>query len=401
MVTPLTPLSLLSLILLVGIIVSILARKFKLPDVLLLLLIGLVIGQFNLLDLDAGFLFAFSVFALIMILFDSTSKFKLKEVNRLSPHALKLAFVFFVFSVVFLSLATYVFFSSSLINFNYLILAALFGALMSGTSPDVLLSILQDKKQKIAEMIQFESIINTPLSVLVPFLIIDFYSGSLVTRHIPIIFLQKIMTGVGTGLILGFIFFRLMKYKFQRVLSPLAVIAAALISYTLAEYLNGNGVLSVTTLGFLYGTMVLKDKDKITEFADIFTTFLKIVVFILIGLMISINLNAIFIIKSLALFLIYLVIRYFAISVAFYKVDITKKEKVFMTLSVAKGVAVATIIFLLISYDIPGLKTIIDLSLLFVLYSIVLSSISTKFMNKFIVQRKNVLKQEKEKVKVS
>jgi len=394
---PLTPLSLLSLLLLIGIIVSGLAYRFKVPEILLLLLAGLIFGHFSTFVFDAGFLFAFSVFALIMILFDSTSKFKFGEIKKLSPHAMKLAFVFFIFSVVLLSLATYLLFTSKISDLSFFVLAALFGALMSGTSPDVLLSILREKKQKIAEILEFESIVNTPLAVLIPFLIVDFYSGTLVTKTIPVIFLQQVMTGVGTGLILGFIFFKIMRSWSQKMLSPLAVIAAALISYTLAEYLNGNGVLSVTTLGFMFGIMALRDKENIREFSTIFTKFLKIVVFILLGIMIKLNLNIIFIIKSLVLFGIYLAIRYLAVTFTFRKQNITFKERIFMTLSAAKGVAVATVIFLLLSYDIPGLKGIVDLSLLFVLYSIIVSSVSAKFMTKFIVERKNVLEKKEKK----
>lgn len=389
---PLTPLSLLSLLLLIGIIVAGVAYRFKLPDILLLLLAGLVFGHFSAFEFDTGFLFAFSVFALIMILFDSTSNFKINEIRKISPSAMRLALVFFVFCVVLLSIATYLLFTTKITDLSFLVLATLFGALMSGTSPDVLLSIMRDKKQKIAELLEFESIINTPLAVLIPFLIVDFYSGSLVTKTIPIIFLQQVMTGVGTGLILGFVFFKIMRYWSQKILSPLAVIAAALISYTLAEFLNGNGVLSVTTLGFMFGFMILKEKESIREFSSIFTAFLKIVVFILLGLMIELNFNLVFLIKSLVLFGIYLGIRYLSVKFTFRKQDITFKEKLFMTLSAAKGVAVATVIFLLLSYDLPGLKGIVDLSLLFVLYSIIVSSISTKIMTRIIPERRNVLK---------
>jgi len=393
-VNPLTPLSLLSALLLIGIIVSGLAYRFKLPEILLLLLAGLVFGHFNTFKFDTGFLFAFSVFALIMILFDGTSKFKFNEIKKISPSAMKLALVFFVFCVVFLSIATYLLFTSKLTDLSFFVLAGLFGALMSGTSPDVLLSIMRERKQKLAEILEFESIVNTPLAVLVPFLIVSYYSGSLVTKTIPIIFLQQIMTGVGTGLIFGFVFFKIMKSWSQKILSPLAVVAAALISYTLAEALNGNGVLSVTTLGFMFGAMILKDKENIVEFSSIFTQFLKIVIFIVLGLMIKLNFGLSFIIKSLVLFVIYLTIRYFAVSFTFRKQDITVKEKLFMTLCAAKGIAVASVIFLLVSYDIPGLKGIVDLSLLFVLYSIIVSSITSKLMAKLIVERQNVLKKK-------
>jgi len=392
MYTGLEALSWLSFLLLLGVILSFFAIKIKVPNILLLLITGIVIGMTGLISFDKNFLMAFSIFALIMIIFDSTSKFKLREIGRVSPIALKLVFVFLIFCLVSLGFLTYIFFAENLFDIRWLILSFVFSALMCGTAPDVILSILKEKKNKIAEILEFESIINTPLTILIPFIILEFYYGSINAGVVLIKFLQSIMTGIGTGIFIGLIMIYLLKKHYQSLISPIAVISSALVSYTLAEMIGGNGVLAVTAFGVVFGSTLLDQKAEINSFSAKFTSFLKIVMFLLLGLIIKIPLDAVFIIKSLILFLGYLVIRYLAVEIAMHKSDLSNREKIFMSLSISKGVAVAVMVFLLSSYAIIGMKIILDLSLLFILYSIVVSSITLKFVDRFITVKKTAKK---------
>jgi len=50
-----------------------------------------------------------------------------------------------------------------------------------------------------------------------------------------------------------------------------------------------------------------------------------------------------------------------------------------------KGIAMAVVIFLLSTYDIPGINTILDYGLVFILYSIILATAVIKF-SKFFIQ---------------
>jgi NhaP-type Na+/H+ or K+/H+ antiporter len=370
-----------SLFLLVGILISIISSKIKVSDVLLLLLVGILFGLFKSIELDPSFITGFSIFALIMIIFSSTSKFKLREISSVSPYAIKLGIIFFVSTFIILTLATHLLFKSPLTVKAFLI-SGLFAALMSGTSPSAVLSLLKDQKNKLIEILEFESILNTPLMVLVPLVILDIYQGALVTGQLFTTFVQSITTGVGTGVVLGLVIFRVMKQSYSHVLSPIVIIASALITYTLAEQIGGSGILAVTALGIIYGLMSIKEKDSLQDFSEIFTTFLKIIVFILLGLLIKIPFSDFdFMLKSGILFLIYIVIRMLSVSIAFSNTNLNLRHKLFLSLNMAKGVAVAVVAFILVSRvgDVPALEPIIDLSFLFILYSIILASVAEKF----------------------
>jgi len=107
-------------------------------------------------------------------------------------------------------------------------------------------------------------------------------------------------------------------------------------------------------------------------------------VFILLGMLISINWSVFFVITSIALFAVFLLIRLLSIHISFWG-EFTFREKIFMTLNAPKGIATAVVIFLLSTYAIPGLTAILDYGLAFILYSIVLSTIIIKFAKHFIV----------------
>lgn len=389
----LTELSWLAFMLIAGITLSLLSRKIKFPDILLLIILGIIIGHFKLVVFSTQFLAAFSIFALIMILFTSSSKFRPKEISLLSPYAIKLSLIFFVLCSLFLTTAMHLIFNISL-TLNLILISLLFGTLMAGTSPSTVLTLLKEKKQKIAEILEFEAIFNTPLMVITPLMILDYLKGSLLKVHdIAIKFLQNIMTGVGSGLVIGLIIFRLMKHKYLEMISPLVIIAAALLTYTIAEYIGGSGILAVTMLGIVFGWSQLKEKKSLDKFSNTFTNFLKIIVFILLGLIIKIPYKNIgFLITSLILFGIFLLIRFLAVNITFANTKVNFRERIFMTLNISKGLAVAVVAFILFSFlkEIPDLNLIIDLSFLFIMYSIIISSISGIF-SRYLLKEKESL----------
>jgi NhaP-type Na+/H+ or K+/H+ antiporter len=205
---------------------------------------------------------------------------------------------------------------------------------------------------------------------------------TVVQQFVP--FLQQIVIGLGAGLLVGVIVFKLMSRFYEERLSPIAIIAAALITYVLAENIGGNGVLAVTTMAVIVGNIYIKHKETLGKFSSTFSEFLQILVFILLGLLIDIDWSVVFMVKSAALFFVFLLIRLLAIHISFWS-QYTLKEKIFMTVNAPKGIAAAVVIFLLSTYAIPGLAGILDYGLAFILYSIILATFIIKF-SKFFIQ---------------
>jgi cell volume regulation protein A len=379
----------LAVILIAGIICTIISNKLKIPNILLLILVGMGLGfistESSLVQFPPVFLTSISILALVIVVFDSSSSFRLREFNTFSFNALRLAGVFLFINIILLTLFTFIFF-----RIPSLFLVLIFAALMSGTDPAAVLSMLGKVKNRVFEFLEIEALLNTPLIVLIPFIILDlmksFESGLVVSAFLEQIlpFLQQFVAGIGAGILIGIVVIRIMKKAYSHVLSPLAIITSALLTYVLAENLGGNGVLAVTSMGLLFGNFYVKQKFQLKEFSSILAKALVILVFVLLGSSIKIPFTMEFFLKSISLFFIYLVIRYFAIDVALKKLNYTIKEKIFMAFNAQKGIAVAAVAFTFITLNISGMEIVLNLTLAFVLYSIVIATIVGKLSRFFI-----------------
>jgi len=106
-------------------------------------------------------------------------------------------------------------------------------------------------------------------------------------------------------------------------------------------------------------------------------------------------LNIVFLVKSGILFLAYIFIRFASVSITFKTSDLNFREKLFLSLNVSKGVAVAVVAFVVAaSITTTYIKTLLDLIFLFIFYSIVVSSFAVKF-NEFFLKRSTSLNELK------
>lgn len=381
-------------VLVTGLIATIISKKFKISNVLLLILIGIILEKIRyngeaVFDFSPTFLVSISILALALITFDGSSRFKLKEVDKFSGTSARLVLWFVITNGILLTIFTNVLFFPEFTT-KYVIFSLIFSFIMAGTDPGAIFSMMKDKTSKVIEILELESIINTPVIVLMPFILLDFLSstsnGQLVQTFMDqlIPFLRQIIVGVGSGVIIGIIVFKSMKNFYHDQLSPLAIITAALLSYVLAENIGGNGVLSVATMGLVFGNIYVKKKVRLQDFSSIFSNALEIFVFVLIGFLIKIELTPIFFAKSLGLFGIMILARWLAIAISLNKTNFKLREKLFMTLNIPKGIAVAAVVFSLSVRNIEGIAIIIDLVLIFMIYSLILSSIVDRFSKKFI-----------------
>lgn len=408
MAEPFYMLSQITVLLFVGLVVGIVAKKLKLPSMLLLILTGVLLSNLTFngqpaFDFSSDFLISASILALVLIVFEGSSNFSIKDLDTYSESAFKIAILVLTLNLLFFSIATYYLFS-----IPSMILSLLFAAVMSGTDPGSVLSLFQAKSNKITEILKFESVINTPFIVLIPFILLDLmeFETAFLTNFLGqfFSFLQQIITGVGTGVVIAMVSVRYMRRFYSERLSPLILLTSALLAYLLAEQLGGNGVLAVTVLGVFFGNLTVKKKPELKEFSNTLSNILEMLVFILIGFLIPVKLELHFILKSLLLFVIMILIRFVAIQLVYMHDHVNIKERIFMALNCTKGIAVAVVAFILSNYvlnlpiiengmtiikaipliGISGATTIIDLMIFFIVYSIILSSITARFSQKFI-----------------
>ena len=395
MVEALTIITSISVLLLIGIICSAVAKRVGLPDVLLLLIAGMLIGVFHerwfgFVDFPILFLTTLSLLALALVVFNSSAKLRLRELDTLSLKSLKLVVVFTTLSLVVFSYA------GQLLLDVPLSLGILFATMIVGTSPDIMLNIIE-LKHKLVGILKLESVFNTPLTVLLPFIVVDFIRGS-ETASLPGLltpFLTKIVMGLGAGIFIGVILFKLMQKAYSPLYSPLAVIISALLTFVLAENLGGNGVLAVITLGVFFGNVSVKEKIELLSVESVLSKALFIFVFLLLGITIKLPVTGEFLLRSFLLFAVYIFVRLIAVNMSFHKEKFTKKEVWFLTLNAPKGISTAAVVFIFAIYNtqgtiyyIPGISVVLDTTLMFILYSILVSAFACGMKKYFIEANK-------------
>lgn len=365
-----------AVLLFVGVVSSWISRKFMLPDMMLLLLVGILFGHIDykgesLVQFPDVFLSSLAILALAMIVFDSTARLRIKEFDAFSINAVKLMLINTLLLLVLFTIASHYILGVNWWN------SLLFAAMLSGTAPEALLGITS--KNKALTLIKMESIFNTPLTVLLPLLVIDLMNNisspvfaEVIEQLTP--FIMKFIVGIGSGVFVGIILFKIVQRVYTEVYSPLAVIVAALLAYVLAENLGGSGVLSVTALGLFFGNVYVKEKLTLLNIETVFAKALYILVFILTGVVIQIPFTVQFFLTSGLIFFIYLCIRFLAVTLS-CRPAYGWKDVAFMTVTAPQGVATAAIIFTIAVTHKEILGTILDITFAFIIYSIVLASV--------------------------
>ncbi|PIY60634.1 hypothetical protein COY95_00775 [Candidatus Woesearchaeota archaeon CG_4_10_14_0_8_um_filter_47_5] len=370
----LSVLTLLAVIVLAGALCSFFSRSLRLPKALLLLLSGMSL-RFLLRSQPLGewgmvFLSALALLMLIMIVFEAGLQLRIREFDTLSGEALRFAGAGLVLRLALISGAVYALFS-----LRSFIGALLFAVLVA---PDwSMVQRVTGKESRVTEFLGRESRISSLLAIFAVFIVIGVVQTSEQTSGVlaldfigqaaPV--LQHLVTGVAVGVVLGLIGLRILRKV--EAFSSLAVAGFVLFAFVLAESLRGNGVLAVAALGLLAGNLGVRKRTGPAEVSAFFSglsEWVAVGVFVLAGCVAEIPLNPVFLAKTLALFVLLVLVRF----IAFLIISIipqgetggtvvaggairnikntlrwTLREKAFMSLSAPPGIVTAAIVLAL------------------------------------------------------
>lgn len=381
----------LSVMLLIGILLSILSTKVKIPNMFLLIIFGMLIAipSFNY-NLESQFPLIFissiALITLIIIVFEGASDFTFRDFDNYSLDSIKLYVVFLFLCVVFLTPAVFYLFLQT--SWYY---ALLFSIVMTATAAEIVLIMFKVNPNRAANILKFESVINDIFTILLPVMIITFMTGleSSVSLNIASkAFFEQIIVGIGAGILGWLVLFKIFRLQIHesyiKNLAQISLIISAMALYVFSERFGGSGILAVTVFGLLVGNSYIKGLFNIDSYAPFFSNLFEILVFVFAGIIIKVPFtDIIFIIKGILLYAFFLFIRFIAVDISFRE-TISRKEKAFMTLMIPKGVGTATLVLLIATYNLPGIETILNLMMLFVLISVIIGTIAGRFTSYFL-----------------
>lgn len=250
-----------SLTLIFGFLAEFLFKKIHIPDVLFLLLLGLVIGPYGLGYITpesvANFAPIFTTFALIFLLFDGA--FNINLVSLLKDLAPSAGITLFNFILSVAAITGIVW-----ITGLPWMLALATGFILGGISSAFVIPIIKQLKvkQKVYSLLTFESALTDVLcivSALAMFQIIRLGEVSAQSIFSTLANLFAVAAGIG---VLGGILWYILVARVFKEHNYMVTIAYLLLLYVLTEFLGGNGAIA----GLFFG-LFLKNSRQISSIA--------------------------------------------------------------------------------------------------------------------------------------
>lgn len=345
-------------IILLGFFGSFLFERTKVPDVLILMAVGVVLGPVSGLFSTgnmAHFAEYFGAFALMVILFEGGMDMDLEMLIKEFGTASALVTVSFVLSVTAIAGFFYFFQHWDLVR------SLLFGTILGCTSSAIIMPIISKMslKEDAKMILSVESALSDVLSVVCTISLIEFVKFEKVGIETPFRAIASAFSiAVIAGITGGLLWLKVAKLLQGRKYFYMLTLAYILIVFAVVEFLGGSGPIAVLVTGIVLGNekhfsrylktekMSLVD-DTVKFFHGEITFFIRTFFFVYIGTMMDFgSVDSRFLLVSLLLLFIILAVRYISTEIVcmFFR---EKKEIRFIIFSMMpRGLASAILAML-------------------------------------------------------
>ncbi|WP_181702809.1 potassium/proton antiporter [Chthonobacter albigriseus] len=274
-----------------GILSSLVASRFGTPLLLVFLIIGMLAGE----DGPGGIVFdnyqatyLIGSCALAIILFDGGLRTRLSVVRDALAPALTLATVGVALTATIVGAFTVLAFSRSWTE------GLLLGAIVASTDAAAVFFLMKtgglQLRHPIGPMLEIESGSNDPIAVFLTLVITQFAvaAGDHSALEIAATLLRQAVLGAALGLAAGFLSVTLLnRLNLLNGLHPLMVIAVAIAVFGITALLDGSGFLAVYIAGLVVGNRPVRAFPSIVAFHDTATWLCQIVMFLVLGLLVT------------------------------------------------------------------------------------------------------------------
>jgi potassium/hydrogen antiporter len=273
-----------------GILSSLLALRFGAPLLLVFLLIGMLAGdsgpgQLRFDDVRSTYLVG-SV-ALALILFDGGLKTRFQSIRAvLAPSTVLATAGVLLTALVTAPFAKYV------LDLNWTE-SLLVGAVVASTDAAAVFLLVHAQglrlRPRVGATLEAESGTNDPFAVFLTLMLVEFISlGQGSFGHIALEFVRE----AGLGAVVGVVGGRLVVVALNRVALPQGlhapfVATAALVIFGAAQIAHGSGFLAVYLAGIIIGNRPTRAHNSVVTFLDAATWLAQIVMFVMLGLLVS------------------------------------------------------------------------------------------------------------------
>jgi potassium/hydrogen antiporter len=275
-------------ILLLGIVAALLARRLRLPVLVLFLGVGMFLGS----DGPGGIYFddaelarGIGIVGLVAILFEGGLTSDWRQVRRVLPSALSLATAGVLVTAAVVGAAAYGLFDLTWTG------ALLIGATVASTDAAAVFASLRFTavRRRLASVLTVESGFNDPLAVALTIGLISWitkpgYDGGDFVVLLAEQFWFGLLIGIGLGVLASLLLPRIPPELAG--FAPVATVALAALSYGLADAAGGSGFLCVYIVALVVGNRPMPYRRAIVGFHEGLSYAAEVSLFVVLGLLV-------------------------------------------------------------------------------------------------------------------
>ncbi len=345
-------------------------EKWRIPDILILLLVGLLLGPLGMTQALPGLgnltpsllmplASLIAVITLVVILFGAGTEIEPTEFIKNAPFALTATVINFITTTIACFIAL-------LLTGWYWQYALLIAIIVADTAEEIVFSITSKLKLKpwVKNLLVFEGAFTSTLIAVFTIIFASIFANEGSLREITSAFIGNISVSLFVGVIVSYAWVKILVANKIANHRYLLTLATAILLYALVEGLMANGVISVLIFGIALGMAKNKLEISIFDFHNEITFLVRSFFFVYLGFIISLgNLTTLTIISSLLVTLAMAGGRLIGLLYTVKAQAPTKAEFVLLAGALPSGLATAVFATVLESYGIkiPGLSEFIFL----------------------------------------
>ena len=391
------------ILLVIGIILGagsfsgILASKFKVPDVVVFLLIGIGLGpeMAGMLDVkaDSAFNQLILIFGSCYILFDGGASLRLKVLKEVWITIVVIATIGVVITVAIVGIAATQILGISLLT------ALLLGAVVASTDPATLVPVFKQVriKDRVAQTVMSESAFNDAMGAIVTFALLGVIMGtggefSLGKASFDLI--SNALIGVVVGGVLGYAAAFLIaheKFSFLLEYAPLVTLMSVAGAYMSAENFHASGFMAVFVFGIILGNkdafgfeMEHQEAEKLEDFILTTSLIMRMFIFILLGSQVDFAMMGKYLWSGIALVAVLMLIArpvtVFCCALPDRRAKWSLKEMLFMCWTRETGVIPGALAGILVGMKVPGAEIIASITFITILMTIIIQATTTRWL---------------------
>jgi cell volume regulation protein A len=383
-------------ILAAGAFSGLLAQKARVPDVVVFLLAGILLGPAGaeLLDIRAESILnqIILIFGSCYILFDGGAAVRLRVLREVCITLLLLATVGVVITAAVTGLAVHYIFGVPLM------VALLLGATIAPTDPATLVPIFKQIKirERVSQTVISESAFNDAVGAIITFAVLAIATGTggFSVKSSLVDLLKQSGIGILAGGICGYLASLLIaheKYNFLAEYAPLVTLMAVIGAYLGADGLQASGFMAVFVFGIVMGnresfglSMSKTEHVKLDDYILTTAFIMRMFIFIMLGSQVDFRLMSRYLAGGVAVVTIFMLIArpatVFLCTLPDRRAKWSFREMLFMCWTRETGVIPAALAGLLTGMKAPGSQMIASVTFIAILMTILIQATTTRWL---------------------